>query len=83
MGLFKKKKKRFEIHDPEIDCPRCHVPMIKKTRMGVTIDKCKKCDGIWLDGGEIEKILKKIQEEQRKFRERQKKSKKKATKRKK
>lgn len=71
MGLFGKKKELE--HDPEINCPRCHVPMFKKTRMGVTIDKCKKCDGIWLDGGEIEKILVKITEEQKKFREKQKK----------
>ena len=77
MGLFGKKKK-FDEHDPDINCPRCHVPMFKKTRMGVTIDKCKKCDGIWLDGGEIEKILMKIQEEQKKFREKQKVKKKKA-----
>jgi len=47
--------------------------MIKKSRMGVTIDKCGKCEGIWLDSGEIEKILMKIQEEQKKFMEKQKK----------
>ena len=77
MGLFskKKKKKRFE-HDPIIKCPRCNVNMIKKTRMGVTIDKCKRCDGIWLDGGEIEKILMRIEEERKKFREQQRKKKK-------
>ena len=66
MGLFSKKV-RYDEHDPEINCPRCGVSMIKKTRHSVTIDKCKKCDGIWLDGGEIEKILIKINEEQKKF----------------
>lgn len=76
MGLFTKKN-NYEKDDPEIDCPRCHIPMLKKTRMGVTIDKCKKCDGIWLDGGEIEKILVKIEEERKRFKQRQKKSKKK------
>ncbi len=71
MGLFGKKK-TDDKDDPEIDCPRCHIPMIKKTRHGVTIDKCKKCDGLWLDGGEIEKILMKVAEEQKKFKEQQK-----------
>jgi len=66
MGLFKKKVYLNE-KDPEINCPRCKVKMIKKTKQEVTIDKCKKCDGIWLDGGEIEKILVKISEEQKKF----------------
>ena len=70
MGLFGKKKVVED--DPIIDCPRCHVPMIKRTRMGVTIDKCKKCEGIWLDGGEIDNILFKIDEERKKFEQRQK-----------
>jgi len=74
MGLFKKKI-TYDDHDPEIECPRCNIPMIKKTRHGVTIDKCKKCEGIWLDGGEIENILIKVQEEQKKFKEKQKKKK--------
>lgn len=81
MGLFsiqhrkrekkekKKKKKSGYQHDPIINCPRCNIPMIKKTKMGVTIDKCKKCGGIWLDSGEIEKILIRIKEENKKKRE--------------
>ncbi len=76
MGLFKKKKaKKMYLNekDPVIDCPRCNVKMVKQTKMGVTIDKCKKCDGIWLDGGEIEKILAKIAEEQKKFEQKKKK----------
>lgn len=66
MSWFRCKQKEDE-EDPIINCPRCDKPMIKQTQMKVTIDKCKKCDGIWLDGGEIEKILEKIQEEQKKF----------------
>jgi len=75
MVLFGKKKSFGLKYDPVINCPRCGVPMIKKTRMGVTIDKCKKCDGIWLDGGEIEKILMRIDEERKKFTKQQKKKK--------
>jgi Zn-finger nucleic acid-binding protein len=73
MSWFCCAKKKEVKNDKIINCPRCKFPMIKKSRMGVTIDKCGKCEGIWLDSGEIEKILMKIQEEQKKFMEKQKK----------
>jgi Zn-finger nucleic acid-binding protein len=60
MGLFNKKEKI-------INCPKDQVPMIKKTSQGITIDKCKKCGGIWLDKGEIENIVKKIEAHQKKM----------------
>jgi len=49
-----------------LNCPKCDVPMQKKTKMDVTIDKCNKCGGIWLDRGEMEKIIKKMTEESKK-----------------
>ena len=68
MGWFccgkKKKVKMITGSEDVIDCPRCGVPMIHKSKLGVTVDKCLKCDGLWLDGGEIEKILLRVQEEQ-------------------
>ena len=43
-------------------CPRCRVPMRKlqgKNRLKkTTIDVCPKCRGTWLDGGEINYLLK-------------------------
>lgn len=39
-------------------CPKCSTEMSKITRHGVTIDKCMKCKGLWLDKGEMEKLLK-------------------------
>ena len=40
-------------------CPRCHKPM-KKVNYGgdsnIVIDRCPACEGIWTDGGEIEKM---------------------------
>lgn len=39
-------------------CPRCDTGvLIEKPRMGVTIDACLGCRGIWLDRGELEKLL--------------------------
>ncbi|MDD5650382.1 MAG: zf-TFIIB domain-containing protein [Candidatus Nanoarchaeia archaeon] len=40
-----------------LKCPRCNINMEKITKKGITIDKCKKCKGLWLDNGEIEKLL--------------------------
>lgn len=69
--------KNKPMHNDEIIlCPRCKIKMSKKTRLGVTIDKCEKCNGIWLDGGEIDNILLKVDEERKKFEERQKSNKK-------
>ena len=41
-----------------INCPKCNLPMKKLTKQKVTIDICKKCEGMWLDKGEMEKLLK-------------------------
>ena len=41
-------------------CPRCKVNLSSATKLGVTIDYCPKCEGAWLDKGEIEKISEKL-----------------------
>ncbi len=38
-------------------CPLCSVPMRQVNRRGVEIDVCPECRGVWLDGGEMEKLL--------------------------
>lgn len=39
-------------------CPReCGENLLMAERRGVSIDYCPKCRGIWLDHGELEKIL--------------------------
>ena len=39
-------------------CPRCESSALdERERDGVTIDVCRACRGIWLDRGELEKIL--------------------------
>ena len=37
-------------------CPRCKIDMNKLTRKDVVIDVCKKCGGMWVDEGELEKL---------------------------
>ena len=39
-------------------CPRCKKDMEKLIKKDVVIDVCKKCGGMWVDAGEIEKLAK-------------------------
>ncbi|MCS6936312.1 MAG: zf-TFIIB domain-containing protein [Candidatus Bipolaricaulota bacterium] len=38
-------------------CPLCDVSMREVERRGVRIDVCPECRGVWLDRGELEKLL--------------------------
>lgn len=38
-------------------CPKCNVDMRQARKEGVIIDVCPQCRGIWLDHGELEKIM--------------------------
>jgi len=40
-----------------MNCPRCNTPLTTIAYEGLEIDKCNKCDGTWLDDGEITKIV--------------------------
>lgn len=37
-------------------CPRCESALVEIDRDGVTIDRCERCRGVWLDRGELEKL---------------------------
>ncbi|MBN1155981.1 zf-TFIIB domain-containing protein [Candidatus Woesearchaeota archaeon] len=37
-------------------CPRCRIDMKKLKRKDVVIDICRKCGGMWVDAGELEKL---------------------------
>ncbi|HEY0007293.1 MAG TPA: zf-TFIIB domain-containing protein [Tepidisphaeraceae bacterium] len=40
-----------------MECPRCHSDLIVTQRQGVEIDTCSKCRGVWLDRGELDKLI--------------------------
>jgi Zn-finger nucleic acid-binding protein len=40
-------------------CPICEVDLVMSERSGVEIDYCPKCRGVWLDRGELDKIIEK------------------------
>lgn len=38
-------------------CPNCNVTLVMADRSGIEIDYCPDCCGIWLDRGELDKII--------------------------
>jgi len=38
-------------------CPACKVDLVMTERQTVEIDYCPKCRGVWLDRGELDKII--------------------------
>jgi hypothetical protein len=42
---------------PLLMCPNCNSSMQELNRSEVTFDMCPSCRGVWLDRGELEKII--------------------------
>ena len=40
-----------------MSCPVCKVPLAMSDRQGIEIDYCPQCRGVWLDRGELDKII--------------------------
>lgn len=38
-------------------CPNCNENLLMTDRNGVEIDYCPECRGVWLDRGELDKIV--------------------------
>lgn len=38
-------------------CPNCNVSLVMADRSGIEIDYCPDCRGVWLDRGELDKII--------------------------
>ena len=41
-------------------CPVCRVDLVLADRQGIEIDYCPQCRGIWLDRGELDKIIERL-----------------------
>jgi Zn-finger nucleic acid-binding protein len=58
-------KEAVKVFDPNekgpVDCPKCQVRMnsldIEVKWRTVTVDACPKCNGLWLDKGELKEII--------------------------
>lgn|SRR5688572_17655144 len=38
-------------------CPNCEQTLVMADRQGIEIDYCPNCRGVWLDKGELDKII--------------------------
>ncbi len=43
-----------------MNCPKCNVSLSISDRQGVEIDFCPQCRGVWLDRGELDKIIERV-----------------------
>jgi Zn-finger nucleic acid-binding protein len=43
-------------HD-EMICPACGGRLVEIERSGVRVDACRQCRGVWLDRGELDRII--------------------------
>lgn len=41
----------------DLTCPKCQATMRQYERNGVTLDQCSECRGLFLDRGELEKLI--------------------------
>jgi Zn-finger nucleic acid-binding protein len=52
---------REAIHRPQrgepMRCPACNTRLVELERSDVLIDACPECRGVWLDRGELDRIL--------------------------
>jgi Zn-finger nucleic acid-binding protein len=48
---------RTEDQVAAMSCPVCRVPLAMSDRQGIEIDYCPQCRGVWLDRGELDKII--------------------------
>jgi len=40
-----------------VDCPVCKTELRITDRQGIEIDHCPQCRGVWLDRGELDKLI--------------------------
>lgn len=50
------KNKLRELH--YMRCPKCGMELVEINYQSIMVDKCTKCEGIWLDPGEFESVSK-------------------------
>ena len=50
------KLKLKELH--HMRCPKCGMELVEIEYRAIMVDKCSGCEGIWLDAGELESVVK-------------------------
>ncbi|WP_422035573.1 zf-TFIIB domain-containing protein [Reyranella sp.] len=52
------------VGDEGLLCPACRVDLVMSERQGIEVDYCPKCRGVWLDRGELDKIIERATSEE-------------------
>jgi uncharacterized protein len=47
----------LSIFEQPMKCPKCDIFLVISDRQGIEIDYCPQCRGVWLDRGELDKII--------------------------
>ena len=50
-------------------CPNCNASLVMSDRNGIEIDYCPDCRGVWLDRGELDKIIERSSQENNNLRQ--------------
>lgn len=53
---LRQKREAEQAQAAAIHCPKCEGTLLEVTHEGVQIDRCDKCNGVWLDAGELERL---------------------------
>jgi Zn-finger nucleic acid-binding protein len=48
-----------------LQCPKCDGALAEVTLGNVAIDRCNKCNGVWLDAGELELLIDREEREEK------------------
>ena len=48
-------------------CPKCGHDLVEESLLGITVDRCGFCEGIFLDPGELDQLFLKKDDERRGF----------------
>ena len=52
--------KKVDTPGDAIHCPKCDGVWENYSFQGFTLDRCRGCEGIWMDKGELEGVIKKL-----------------------
>jgi uncharacterized protein len=52
-------EKASQAEAARLKCPKCDGALIEVAHEGIQIDQCDKCNGVWLDAGELERLTNK------------------------
>ncbi|MBC8501203.1 MAG: zf-TFIIB domain-containing protein [Nanoarchaeota archaeon] len=64
--MFKWFRKNKDFDEVDLMCPRCSIIMRKIKKKDVIIDVCDRCNGMWLDDKEIDKLVEYAKHEMKK-----------------